>query len=300
MTTPKPLKQGDQITLISTARSINPDHLKLATETFNSWGLKVLLGQNLRETSNQFAGTDEQRAADLQQAINDPKTKAIICFRGGYGSVRILDRVDFSPLINSPKWICGYSDVTVLHQKMVSMNIQSIHSTMPVNFGNNSKEALDTFKAALFGTAYRINSPSHVKNRFGECEAEIVGGNLSIIYSLSGTDIDLNTNGKILFIEDLDEYLYHIDRMMLNLKRSGKLENLKGLIVGGMTEMNDNTIPFGKSAIEIIEEAVSAYNYPVAYNFTIGHIDNNQAIKNGSLAAFKVAEIGSTISFKED
>jgi len=297
MTVPQPLKTGDQIALISTARAINPDHLNQAIETLNSWGLKVVIGENLQKVSDQFAGTDSQRANDLQNAINDPNTKAILCFRGGYGSVRILDQVDFTSLKDEPKWICGYSDVTVLHQKLASMGLQSLHSTMPVNFAINSTKALSTLKSALFGTSYSIEAPAHPKNKNGESVAEIVGGNLSIIYSLSGTDIDLKTKGKILFIEDLDEYLYHVDRMMMNLKRSGKLKGLKGLIVGGMTDMNDNTIPFGKAAIEIIEEAVKEYNYPVAFGFPVGHIDDNQTIINGASITFTVNESGSNIKF---
>jgi muramoyltetrapeptide carboxypeptidase len=276
---PNKLKKGDKISLISTARKIDIEKLVYTKEVLNNWGLTVIEGKNLRADSNQFCGTDVQRASDLQDAINDNSIKAIICFRGGYGTVRILESVDFSNLIKSPKWICGYSDVTALHNYLNSQcNIATMHSTMPVNFETNSKEALDTFRKALFGEKYTIHAHRHSLNREGDVSGKIIGGNLSMLYSLSGTKYDIDTRGKILFIEDLDEYLYHVDRMMWNLKLSGKLNNLVGLIVGGMTEMNDNDILFGKQAVEIIKEAAQEYNYPICFNFPCGHIEDNRAL----------------------
>ena len=276
---PNNLKKGDKISLISTARKINVEKLAQTKEVLNKWGLTVVEGKNLRAESNQFCGTDKQRASDLQDAINDASIKAIICFRGGYGTVRILDKVDFSNLIKNPKWICGYSDVTALHNYInTKCNMASLHSTMPINFATNTFESLDTFRSVLFGEKVNITSITHPLNRKGETKGKVVGGNLSMQYSLSGTKYDIETNGNILFIEDLDEYLYHIDRMMWNLKLSGKLENLAGLIVGGMTEMKDNDISFGKQAVEIIKEAVQEYNYPVCFNFPCGHIDDNRAL----------------------
>ena len=276
---PNNLKKGDKISLISTARKIDVEKLAYTKEVLNKWGLAVIEGKNLRAESNQFCGTDMQRASDLQDAINDNSIKAIICFRGGYGTVRILESIDFSNLIKNPKWICGYSDVTGLHNYLNSKcNIASIHSTMPVNFETNKKEALETFRKALFGEKYTIIAETHSLNREGIASGKIIGGNLSMLYSLSGTKYDIDTREKILFIEDLDEYLYHIDRMMWNLKLSGKLNNLTGLIVGGMTEMNDNDILFGKQAVEIIKEAVKEYNYPICFNFPCGHIKDNRAL----------------------
>lgn len=276
---PNNLKKGDKISLISTARKIDVEELEQTKEVLNKWGLTVVEGKNLRAESNQFCGTDKQRASDLQDAINDASIKAIICFRGGYGTVRILDKVDFSNLIKNPKWICGYSDVTALHNYInTKCNMASLHSTMAVNFATNTIESLETFRSALFGEKVNITSITHPLNRKGETKGKVVGGNLSMLYSLSGTKYDIETAGNILFIEDLDEYLYHIDRMMWNLKLSGKLDRLAGLIVGGMTEMNDNDIPFGKQAIEIIKEAVQEYNYPVCFNFPCGHIDDNRAL----------------------
>ena len=276
---PNNLKKGDKIALISTARKIDVEKLAYAKEVLNNWGLKVVEGKNLRAESNQFCGTDYQRSCDLQEAINDNSIQAIICFRGGYGTVRILESVDFSNLIKNPKWICGYSDVTALHNYLNSKCCSAtIHCTMPVNFSTNTKESLETFRKALFGEKYNIITDAHELNREGAASGEIIGGNLSMLYSLSGTKYDIDAREKILFIEDLDEYLYHIDRMMWNLKLSGKLSNLSGLVVGAMTDMNDNEDPFGKSAVEIIKEAVEEFNYPVCFNFPCGHIDDNRAL----------------------
>jgi len=284
---PNNLKKGDKISLISTARKIDVEKLGHAKEVLNKWGLKVVEGKNLRAESDQFCGTDIQRASDLQAAVNDNSIKAIICFRGGYGTVRILESVDFSNLIKNPKWVCGYSDVTALHNYLnTKCNIATLHSTMPVNFETNTNVALESFRKALFGEIYNIVAETHELNREGDAFGKIIGGNLSMLYSLSGTKFDIDTRGKILFLEDLDEYLYHIDRMMWNLKLSGKLSNLSGLVVGGITDMNDNENPFGKTAVEIIKEAVEEYNYPVCFNFPCGHIDDNRTVilnKEGKL-----------------
>jgi len=292
---PNNLKKGDKIALISTARKIDVEKLQHVKNVFNSWGLEVVEGNNLRAESNQFCGTDAQRASDLQDAIDDNSIKAITCFRGGYGTVRILDKVDFSNLTKNPKWICGYSDVTALHNYInTECNMSSLHSTMPVNFNTNTTEALETFRKALFGEKYSINTATHPLNRTGIASGKMVGGNLSMLYSLAGTKYDIDTAGAILFIEDLDEYLYHIDRMMWNLKLSGKLDNLAGLIVGGMTDMNDNDTPFGKTAIEIIKEAVEGYNYPVCFDFPCGHLEDNRTLIFNKEAKLIIAETNVT------
>ena len=245
---PEKLKIGDKIGIISTARKITLDELAPAIKTIESWELKVVLGPNLFEVDNQFSGTIEQRSTDLQTMIDDDSIKAILCARGGYGTVQIIDNIDFSKLKNKPKWIVGYSDVTVLHSHLNKLGIASLHATMPINFKTNAKESLASLKNGLFGNENNILCGPHPFNKFGKVEAEVVGGNLSILYSLLGSNSDVDTDGKILFIEDLDEYMYHVDRMMMNLKRNGKLKNLKALIIGGMSDMNDNTIPFGKTA----------------------------------------------------
>ena len=294
---PSALQKGDQIGIISTARKISKEELKFAKNTLEYWGLKVVFGNNLFQEYNQFAGTDLQRSADLQQMIDNPDIKAIICARGGYGTVRILDLIDFSDFQANPKWIAGYSDVTALHSTLHNLNITSLHSTMPINFSDNTKTSLESLKQTLFGNLISYNFPRHKLNRIGHTKGKVVGGNLSIIYSLLGSNTDINTDGKILFLEDLDEYLYHVDRMMMNLKRNGKLSKLAGLIVGGMSNMNDNTIPFGKSAIEIIAESVSEYDYPVAFNFPAGHIDNNNTIILGQNANLTIDRKNSNLTF---
>lgn len=281
---PAALQKGDKIGIISTARKISKKELVFAKETFTDWGLEVVFGTNLFQEHHQFSGTDQQRASDLQWMINNPEIKAIICARGGYGTVRILDKIDFSTLQKNLKWIAGYSDVTALHSTLHNLEIPSLHSTMPINFSNNSESSLESLKKALFGQELSYHFPKHPLNRYGKEEGKVIGGNLSILYSLIGSESDINTEGKILFIEDLDEYLYHIDRMMMNLKRNGKLSKLAGLIVGSMNEMNDNPIPFGKTAEEIIAEAVDEYDYPVAFNFPAGHLDNNNTLVLGECA----------------
>lgn len=294
---PSNLKQGDQVGIISTARKISKEELSFAKKTIENWGLKVVFGKNIFEEYNQFAGKDLQRAVDLQEMIDNPKIKAIICARGGYGTVRILDLVDFSGLKANPKWIAGFSDITALHSTLHNLNISSLHSTMPVNFQTNTNTSLESLKQALFGKPISYRFSSNKLNRIGNSEGKVVGGNLSIIYSLLGSSSDIKTFGKILFLEDLDEYLYHIDRMMINLKRNGKLNNLAGLIIGGMSDMNDNTIPFGKNAIEIIAETVSEFDYPVAFNFPAGHIKNNNTILLGQTAKLEITINNSSLTF---
>lgn len=277
---PPYLRQGDTVAIVATARKISEGEITPAVEFLKSQGLTVILGKNLFETENQFAGSDEQRADDLQWALNHKEIKAIVIARGGYGTVRLLEKINFSLFQQHPKWLVGYSDVTVLHSAIHNLGVATLHATMPINFFKN-EEASQSLIDKLFGKASHIEITPTSFNKNGEATGIIIGGNLSLIYALSGTPYDINTTNKILFIEDLDEYLYHIDRMMMQLKLSGKLKSLKGLIVGGMTDMRDNTIPFGKTAEEIILDAVKEYNYPVCFNFPAGHIDKNLAIVLG-------------------
>ena len=268
------------------------NELDPAIKTIEIWGLKVKLGPNLFEAYDQFSGTLEQRSIDLQNMIDDDSIKAILCARGGYGTDQIIDNIDFSKLKNNPKWIVGYSDVTVLHSHLNKLGIASLHATMPINFKTNAKESLASLKNGLFGNENNILCGPHPFNKFGKVEAEVVGGNLSILYSLLGSNSDVDTDGKILFIEDLDEYLYHIDRMMMNLKRNGKLKNLKALIIGGMSDMNDNTIPFGKTAEEIILEYIKEFDFPVCFNFPAGHLDDNRTLVFGKECTLEINENG--------
>ena len=292
----KDLNIGDKIGIISTARKISLEELKPSIKLLEEWGLKVVFGKNLFEEDNQFSGTVAQRSSDLQSMIDDDSIKAILCARGGYGTVQIIDKVDFSHLIKNPKWIIGYSDVTVLHSHLHQLGITSLHATMPINFEKNTPKALESLKSALFGLGNLTEINHHHFNRFGKVEGEIVGGNLSILYSLLGSDSDINTEGKILFIEDLDEYLYHVDRIMINLKRNGKLKNLMALIIGGMSDMNDNTIPFGKTAEEIILEYIKEFDFPVCFNFPAGHLADNRCIRLGGKSVLEVNKNGVSLS----
>lgn len=293
MITPPYLQKGDRIAIVSPARKITPEEVAIAVRTFESWGLEVVIGKHIYAAYNQFAGKDEDRLSDFQQMLDDPTICAIICSRGGYGTVRIIDRLDFSRFVKNPKWIIGYSDATVLHSHIHSnFDIETLHAIMPLNFKENCEKnpSVLSLKKALFGKELSYNITADTLNRKGQGEGQLVGGNLSILYSLTSTSSDIDTSGKILFIEDLDEYLYHIDRMIMNLKRSGKLENLAGLIVGGMTKMHDNEVPFSKTANEIIAEAVEEYDYPVCFNFPAGHVDDNRALILGRKVKLKVEE----------
>ncbi len=291
MKQPPYLKKGDTIAIVATARKIaDRSQLDLALQTFERWGLKVRLGKSIGLEDHQFSGTDAERAADLQWALDDPTIKGIICARGGYGTVRIIDRINFKKFKRQPKWIAGFSDITVLHSACLEQGIQSIHSTMCTSMPTNTEAAISSLKNALFGESLTYSAPPHPLNRLGEAEGCLVGGNLSLIYSQLGSATDVNTKGKILLLEDLDEYLYHVDRMIMALKRAGKFAKLKGLIIGGMTDMNDNTIPFGKTANEIIAEHVAEYDFPVCYRFPAGHIHDNRALVIGGELRLRVGE----------
>ncbi len=286
---PPYLKKGDTIGIIACARKISREEMDPAVAILKSWGLEVVLGKNVFNTDCQFSGTDAERAEDLQTMLNDVSIKAVISARGGYGTMRIIDKIDFTAFKKNPKWLVGYSDITVLHSHIHTLGIETLHATMPINFHKDA-EALESLHKALFGEKINYEISSHPLNRKGIAEGELVGGNLSLLYALAGSSSDIVTTGKILFIEDLDEYLYHIDRMMMNLKRSGKLSRLVGLIVGGMSDMKDNAIPFGKTAEEIILDAVKEYNYPVCFHFPAGHIDKNLALYLGRKVKLEIAE----------
>lgn len=264
-------------------------------------GFKERTGQRMFGAENQFAGSDEDRAADMQRMLDDPDVNAILCARGGYGTVRIIDKLDFSEFVKHPKWLCGFSDITVLHAHInQNFGVATLHSSMPLSMKDLPEDhvQITTLINSLKGELPNYNFSSHPLNRIGKMEGEIVGGNLSVIYSILGSESDINTDGKILFLEDLDEYLYHIDRMMMNMKRNGKLAKLKGLIIGGMSDMNDNAIPFGKTAEEIIREAVNGFDYPVCFNFPAGHIDDNRALILGKKAAIRITDNGSQFQYK--
>lgn len=297
MITPPYLKKGDTIAIVATARKNIDDNLQFATNLLNSWGLNVKIGSSIGLDLNQLAGTDEQRAQDFQDQMNNQNIKAIWCVRGGYGTVRMIDLLDFSKFKLNPKWVIGFSDVTVLHNHLNTMGFKSIHGIMPVS-SKASEEAKETLRIALFGEKLKYEIDTFQMNRLGKASGELVGGNLSILYSLLGSKSAINCDNKILFMEDLDEYLYHIDRMMINLQRNGCLESIKGIIVGGMTKMKDNDIPWGKDALQIIDDVTKKYKIPVIYNFPAGHMADNRALIMGHKVTIDVDAVCSKVIFE--
>ncbi|PJJ83509.1 S66 peptidase family protein [Mucilaginibacter auburnensis] len=279
---PQYLKKGDKIAITCPAKKL-PAPMTDAVALLESWGLEVVLGQTVTANYHQFAGDDDLRAADMQRFIDDDSIKAIIAARGGYGTVRMIDKVDFSRLTNNPKWVVGFSDITLLHSHLLaSYNLQSIHGQMPMNIPDASARSLETLRKALFGEKLAYEVTPHADNREGEGSGILTGGNLSLLISAIGSVSDVDYSGKILFIEDVGEYLYSVDRMMHTLKRAGKLANLAGLLVGGFTSIKDNDIPFGQTVPEIVMNVVKDYSYPVCFDFPAGHINDNCSLVLGS------------------
>ncbi len=297
MIQPKYLQKEATVAIVSAARKISLSAIKPAIKLLENWGLSVIVGDTIGLEAHQFAGDDKARVADFQNMLDNPTIKAIWCARGGYGTVRIIDILDFSTFKQYPKWIVGYSDVTVLHNHIHNLGIETIHATMPLDVFKNTQYALNTLKMSLFGQKLAYEIPTAKENKFGKAAGVLIGGNLSILYSLLGSESSLNTDGKILFIEDLDEYLYHVDRMFMNLKRNGFFTNLKALIIGGMTDMHDNSIPFGKNAKDIILDCVSEYQFPVVFDFPAGHLKDNRAMILGRNVILEVGEHKTILSF---
>jgi muramoyltetrapeptide carboxypeptidase len=268
----------------------------------DQWQLEVIEGESLRSSYFQFAGDDALRTRDLQQMLDDPSIRAIFSARGGYGSYRILDRLDFTQFLKNPKWIIGFSDITVVHCHLHRMGVQSLHAIMPKLFGSEGvTDSIETLRQCLFGeplTPY--TSPAHLLNRPGSASGQLVGGNLTLLMHILGTPSDIDLTGKLLFIEDIDETLFSTDRMMIQLRRSGRLANLAGLLVGQFTDMRINdSSPFGKTANEIIAEQVAGYDYPVCFDFPVGHVARNLALPIGKIAELVVNEEGGRLKLKE-
>ena len=283
--------------LAAPARKVSPEEMAPAVAMLQSWGLEVLVPSGLYAADGQLAGSDAHRAALLQALLDDETVRAILCCRGGYGSVRIVDRLDFSRFARKPKWMVGYSDITVFHSHIQAhLGLPTLHATMPVNFPADGRPtaATESLRRALFGEpqVYEWEAPLTLNvQSTRRIEAPVAGGNLSMLYSLCGSPSAIDTRGKVLLIEDLDEYLYHIDRMMQNLKRNGMLDGLAALVVGGLTEMHDNTVPFGRTAEEIVADAVAEYGYPVVFGAPFGHLgDNNLALPLGTKMCLEFAD----------
>ena len=277
MIQPPHLKKGDTIAITCPAKSLKTP-MTDAIKLLESWGLKVILGETVDAVFHQFSGTDELRAKDLQQFINDKNVKAIIAARGGYGCIRIVDAIDWTPLLKHPKWLIGFSDITVFHLQLQKLGLQSLHGQMPSTIPDSSSQGLESLRKALFGETIEYEFENHSLNHKGENSGILFGGNLSLLIASLGSQSDVDYKDKILFIEDVGENLYAIDRMLRTLDRAGKLAQIKGLIVGSFTDVLDNDIPFGFTAEEIISQIVSKYNYPVCFDFPAGHIKDNRTL----------------------
>jgi muramoyltetrapeptide carboxypeptidase len=277
------LKQGDKVAVIAPAGRVSEGSLDALTACMERWGLQMLLGEHVYACYYQFAGTDVQRAADLQEAINNPEIKAVICARGGYGCSRVVDAVDFSPLLRHPKWLVGYSDITALHARWNRMGVAGIHGVMSGKFpaGGGDNESTESLRRALFGESLHYTVPAHPLNKTGNAEGQLIGGNLALMAHLMGSADEPDTAGKILFLEDVGEYLYAIDRMLLQLQRGGKLQKIKGLIVGYFTNTKDHETPFGASACEIISAYMLWLNITVCFGFPAGLEDPNLSLVFG-------------------
>ncbi len=272
------LKQGSKVAIAAPARCVTPEEMAFAIHWLKEQGFVPVYDDRLFAVHHIFAGDDDFRATVFQEYLDNEEIEAIWLARGGYGGIRIIDKLDFTKFLQHPKWIAGFSDSTVIHGKLQRLGVPSLHSSMPFYFANKTEVAKQSLFNALTGKCLHYEFPANPLNRLGKMEGEIVGGNLSVLMGMNGSDIFPETDGKILFIEEVDEYIYHIDRMMHCLKRAGKLAHLKGLIVGGLTQIKDNTHPFGQTVEEVIAEAVSEYDYPVCFGFPAGHFDDNRAV----------------------
>lgn len=299
------LKNGSKIAIAAPARMVTREEMAFGIQWLKDMGFVPVYDDRLFIQYYIFSGDDDTRAAVFQEYLDNEDIDAIWIARGGYGSIRIIDKLDFAQFLQHPKWIIGFSDGTVLHGKLSRLGVPSLHAAMPFYFANKTPEAKKSLYDALTFKPLQYEIPSNPLNRLGKMEGKIVGGNLSVLYGMIGSDTFPELDGKILFIEEVDEYIYHIDRMMHGLKRAGKLEQLKGLIVGGLTQIHDNSHPFGMTAEEVIAEAVAEYDYPVCFGFPAGHFDDNRPLFFGlksrvEVTSEKSAFLGNPIHLVQD
>jgi muramoyltetrapeptide carboxypeptidase len=289
---PDLLKKGDVVAMVAPSGVVDAGYIEKTTLIIESWGLRVKHGKNLLAVDNQFAGTDQQRLHDFQEALDDSDIKAIICARGGYGAIRIIDKIEWNKFWYKPKWVAGFSDITVFHSVLCNMHIQSLHCIMPINFKKYTADSVPVrlMQQALFEGKIEHTFKSHKLNRMGKIKSRILGGNLSILYALQGTPYELKNKSSVFFLEDVGEKIYHLDRMMQSLKLAGKLNSIGGLLVGALSEMTDGKKPFGKNPEEVIADVVEGTSFPVAYGFPAGHISNNYPLILGSEALLEVNE----------
>ncbi len=300
---PAYLKAGDTVAIVAPSGILKnrEREVQQAVDLLKDWGLNAIVGEHVFSKADHFAGTDEERCEDLQKAMDDPTISAIWCARGGYGTVRILDKLDYTKLKENPKWIIGYSDITALHNQLHNQGFESLHALMCVSLTQDItevQESVDTFKAALFGNPPNYDLEGSKYNREGEAKGQLIGGNLTILHTMLGSDTSLDTSGKILFIEEIGEYKYHIDRMLQSMKRAGYFENLNGLVVGDMSKLRKNTTLWGTSVEQLILDALADYNFPIAFNMPAGHEDDNRALVLGREVELKVGKEKSSLYFK--
>jgi len=300
---PPYLKAGDTVAIVAPSGVLNnrEKEVNQAKDLLKSWGLNVVVGENVFKKANHFAGTDYERAEDFQNALDNPNIKAIWSARGGYGTVRMIDKLDYTKYKENPKWVIGYSDITAIHNQLNNEGSESIHAMMCTSLTDDLTDietTVETFKCALFGKPLSYTIKSSTYNKTGTATAPLVGGNLTLLHTMLGSKTSIDTSGKILFIEEIGEYKYHIDRMLQSLKRAGYFDNLKGLIVGDMTKMRKNTTPWGTSIEQLILDAVAEYEFPVLFNFPAGHEDDNRALILGRTVEMNVTKETSTLNFE--
>ena len=300
---PPYLKAGDTVAIVAPSGILKnrEGEVQQAVKLLESWGLHAIVGKHVFSKANHFAGTDEERCSDLQSAMDDPKINAIWCARGGYGTVRVLDKLNYTEFKKNPKWVIGYSDITALHNQVHNEGFQSLHALMCVSLTKNLddiKESVSTFKTAIFGHPENYTLKGSSYNRTGETSGELVGGNLTMLHTMLGSKESIDTSGKILFIEEIGEYKYHIDRMLQSMKRAGYFDNLNGLVVGDMSKMRKNTTLWGTSVEQLILDALADYDFPIAFNVPAGHEKDNRALVLGKIVNLKVEKNQSKLSYK--
>ncbi|TVZ58133.1 muramoyltetrapeptide carboxypeptidase [Flavobacteriaceae bacterium MAR_2010_105] len=301
---PNDLKPGDTVAIVAPSGILKgkQGEIQQAVNLLKSWGLHTVVGKHVFSQANHFAGTDDERCEDFQKAMDDPTISAIWCARGGYGTVRILDKLDFTKFKKHPKWLIGYSDITALHNQFHNEGFESIHALMCTSLTDDLddiKETVNTFKAAIFGEPINYTLKGSDYNREGTITAPLVGGNLTMLHTMLGSKTSIDVGGSILFIEEIGEYKYHIDRMLQSLKRAGYFEHCKGVIVGDMSKLRKNTTLWGTSIEQLILDALAEYNFPIAFNMPAGHEKDNRAMILGRTIQLTVSSSQSTVVFEK-
>lgn len=304
MVKPPYLKKGDTVAIVSPAGILKNKEarIKQATDLLKSWGLNVVIGKHVFSQNNQFAGTDDERCEDLQKALDNPSIKAIWSSRGGYGTVRLLEKLDYSKFKKSPKWVIGYSDITALHNQLNNLGFESIHGIMAISLTDDLeeiKENVSTFKDAIFGNKLSYTIESSEFNKKGTASGQLVGGNLTLLHTMLGSKTSIDTAGKILFFEEVGEYAYHIDRMLQSLKRAGYFDHCKGVIVGSISRVRKNTTDWGSPIEQLILDVLEEYDFPILFDFPAGHAEENRALILGRTIELTVGKDKSTVVFED-